>query len=252
MTRPFAAANEAARHNKATSVGHFEHPLGLRGGADMPPLYAVADYSDVARNLFGNFITPASLIISALVSMTLQQLPVPKYGNSFRKKLRGMYYTLCLLATTSEMICIITASIASSRIMEAGAATPTKSAFDLILRDYELAWVATSVHFMGGLMGFLAASGVGAYLSFPKKYNTASACAAAAAFLWIIRLVYNRALTLHGNGPKNYIDILKRYCILTAIQLQQSSYNILDIASFALAALSATLMIRALVSSEDE
>lgn len=204
--------------------------------------------------MFGNFITPATLLITCLVPLTLQEIHLPKYEkNSFKSKLRGIYYVSSLLATCSELICIIYASISSSRLLQSSVA-PTTSVFALIQQDYELAWVATTVHFLGGLMGFLMTSGIGAYLSFPKRYNTAGACFAMAALLWVTRLANTRVVLFSGAGEGgNSFYLLKRYIILGTKQLQSSpGPNLFGTASVMLTVLAIILTVRALVTSKDE
>lgn len=234
--------------------------IKIRGGSlanESSPIDGTAlqasprDYSEVARSLFGNFIPPATLLITGLVPLMTQQITLSKREtkNSLKRKLRGLYYLMTLLATCSELICIIYASIACSRLLEYTA--PATSAFALIERDFELPWVATTVHFIGGLMGFIVASGLGAYLSFPKRYNAAGASFAAASLLWVTRLANTRALA-YSNAPANCMHLMKRYIVLAIQQLKSSRPSTLGIASVALTVLSIILTIRALVSSDDE
>ena len=256
---PFSVGSVIARTLTSPDdaiIKHRNHPLiNLRGGGSVETsLHASpGDYSEAARALFGNYITPATLLLTALVPLSLQEIKVPQYGkNAFKKKLRGLYYVIGLLATCSELICVIYASIASNKLLQT-ASKPAASAYALIQRDYELAWIATTIHFIGGLLGFMACSGIGAFLVYPPGYNTAGACFAAAALLWMLRLANTRAAMFQHTHLSNCFSLLKRYLVLTTKQLKTSSGpNVLGMASIALTGVSICLLIRALVSEHDE
>lgn len=238
----------------ATIRYHRNNPhINLRGGGSSSLQASPGDYSEAARTLFGNFITPATLLLTALVSLSLQEIKVPQYGkNAYRKKLRGLYYTIGLLSTCSELICVLYASIASNTLLQT-TSKPAASVYALIQRDCELAWIATMAHFIGGLLGFMTCCGLGAFLSFPPGYNTAGACFAAAALLWMLRLANTRAVMLRNPHLSNCFYLVKRYIVLTTKQLKTSSnVSVLGISSIALTGISMGLLIRALASLDEE
>jgi len=252
VKRPFVAAPNCPLRLTPTT----RPLLDLRGGSsEASPLLqaSLGDHSEAARAIFGNFVTPATLLLTALIPLSLQDIALSKIEQStYKQKLKGLYYVIGLLSTCSELICVMYASITSSQLLEATMLAPATSAFALIQRDYELAWIATTVHFIGGLMGFMVMSGLGAFLSFPKKYNTAGAFFAVASLLWVTRLLNARAVLLQQDGIGNCFFLLKRYIILGIRQLQSSSSNVLGITSIVLTGIAVILTMRALFTSNDD
>lgn len=252
MKRRFSAASASDASARPSTSWHPRIDLRGGGSGETSPLQAsLSDYSEAARILFGGYVTPATLIITSLVPLTLQEIKLPQYGkNSLKKKLRGLYYVIGLLSTCSELICVICASIASSRLLQTSS-KPAASVFALIQRDYELAWIATMTHFIGGLVGFVTVCGLGAYLTFPPMYNIAGASFAAAALLWIVSFTNTRAVLFKKANMSNCFALLKRYIVLVTKQLRTSGPHFLALASVALTGISIALLIRALVSDDE-
>lgn len=224
--------------------------LSLRGGGSALSASA-ADYSDAARVLFGNVISPAAMLAGGLVPLSWLAPPLPD-KTKLQKKLKCLYSIISVLSLASELMCIIYATVASNKLVET-VAVPAKSVFELIQRDYELSWIATNVHFTFGLMGFLSLVGLRAFTLFPAKLNKAAAGAAGASLLAMISVVNKGVSRGDGRGnvfASSIVSLNLRYGVLLVKQIKQSG-GVLAVAAIVMGVISAVAGIRALLSSEE-
>jgi len=190
------------------------------------------------------------MLAGGLVPLSFLAPPIPD-DTPLKKKLGCLYNIISVLSLSSELLCIIYATIASNKLVET-AVLPAKSVFELIQRDYELSWIATNVHFMAGLMGFLAMVALRAYTLFPSRLNKAAAGTAGAFLLAMISVVNKGVSRGDGRGhvfASSIISLNLRYGVLLVKQLQQSG-GILAMASIGLGLVSAVAAVRALLSPE--
>lgn len=222
----------------------------LRGGDTA--LSAGADYSGAAQALFGNMIAPASMLAGGLVPMSFLAPPIPD-DTPLKKKLGCLYNIISVLSLSSELLCIIYATVASNKLVET-VAGPAKSVFELILRDYELSWIATNVHFVAGLFGFLSLVGIRAYTLFPKRLNVAAAGASFSSLLGMWSVVNYGISRGDGAGHaygRSVIALNLRYGALLIKQLREKG-GVLTVLAIGLGLVSAVLGVRALLTPEDE
>ena len=148
---------------------------------------SVTDYSEAARVLFGNVVTPAALLASGLVPLGFLAEPLPD-NTPIRKKLRCLYFFLSVASLANELLAIMYATVARSKLTETVVA-PASSVFALIIRDFELPWVGANVHFIFGLLGFVGMIMIRAYTLFPPALNKAAAGLGASALLAMLSVV---------------------------------------------------------------
>lgn len=236
------------RYSSDRAVGLSLPP---RGGKTPSPLNAVvADYSVAARVLFGNVIGPAAMLAGGLVPLGFLAAPLPG-DKPLHKKLRCIYSLLAVLSLSNELLAIVYATVAANKLTET-VAVPAASVFDLIQRDYELPWIATNVHFMFGLLGYLSMICLRAYTIFPKRLNTAAAGIAGASLLGMCSVV-NRGVSsgdAHGKAfGSSILSLVTRYIILLAKQLKHTG-GIMTIAGITLGLVSTALAVQAIFSAE--
>lgn len=162
----------------------------LRGGSsDTASSLALglSDYSEAARSLFGNMIGPASMITGGLVPLGFLAEPLPG-DKKIHKRLRSLYFLISVFSLCNELLAIAYATVASNKLIET-VVTPAASVFALIQRDYELPWIATNVHFMAGLFGFIAMVCLRCYAILPSNINKAAAGVAGSFLLGMLSVV---------------------------------------------------------------
>lgn len=235
-----------------TSSQSKQAVMRIRGGDSA--LNAGSDYSDAAQALFGNMIGPASMLAGGLVPISFLAPPLPD-DTRLKKKIKCLYSIISVLSLSSELLCIIYATIASNKLVEtAAAAMPAKSVFELIQRDYELSWIATNVHFIAGLFGFLSLVCIRAYTIFPKRLNVAAAGAAFSSLLGMCSVVNYGISRGDGAGHtygRSVISLNVRYGSLLIKQLREKG-GVLTVLAIGLGLVSAVLGVRALLSPEEE
>ena len=163
------------------------------------------------------------MLAGGLVPLSFLAPQLPD-DTKLQKKLRCMYNIISVLSLASELMCIVYATVASNKLVETAVA-PAKSVFELIQRDYELSWIATNVHFMLGLMGFLTMVGLRAYMLFPAKLNTAASGMAVASLLAMISVVNKGVSRGDGKGhalASSLVSLNLRYGVLLMKQIKQS------------------------------
>lgn len=223
----------------------------LRGG-EKTSLRGSADYSDAARLLFGNIINPAALLSGGLVPLGFLAKPPPG-DKPWQKKMRCIYFLLSVLSLANELMAIMYATVASNKLTETVTA-PAESVFALIKRDYELPWVATNVHFMFGLIGFIAMIMVRVLTIYPKPLNSAAAGLAGAAALAMCGVLNTGVSEGDGRGDAfggNMLSLVARYVILLVKQLHAKK-GIFATASLVLAVVSSVLAVRSLLAPESQ
>jgi len=160
---------------------------------------------------------------------------------------------LAVLSLSSELTAVVYATVASNKLTEIVAA-PAASAFALIQRDYELSWIATNVHFLFGLFGFVSMIGLRALTIFPCKLNRAAAGFAFSALFGMCSVVNLGVSAGDGTGRvhgSSIVTLIFRYCVLLAKQLKKTG-GIMAMAAIALGLVSTALAIKAVITCDGE
>ena len=120
-----------------------------------PLLEECADYRKEAATLFNNIRVPAALVNSASVQGAFALTPLPGDPVMLAAAKR-LYVLLAICAIGSELLAIVTATVAINKLSEVSSA-PTPSVVKLLLSpDYEFSWVSVNVQFFSGLFGLAA------------------------------------------------------------------------------------------------
>lgn len=151
-------------------------PLGSRGGGDTEATemsqfataataVAVAQYAPAAASLFGNMITPASILGGAIIPISFAS-GLAFYGDEdkskFAKFLRKTFPLVSVASLASLLISVLWSSVMVNQITE-NAPALAASVWDLLCRDYALPWAAVNSHFVVGMLGFMWLIGTKAY-----------------------------------------------------------------------------------------
>lgn len=182
-----------------------------------------ADYSGDARSLFANLITPSTMLAGSLVPLGFLAPPLPS-NKPYDKRLKKAYSLIAILSLCNVAAAVIYATVASNKLTEIVPA-PAPSVFALIQRDYALPWIATNVHFLCGLFGFMGLIGLRAVAVFPSHLNKASAGIALSALLGMFSIV-NRGVSA-GDGEGHVFGssiwtLATRYVVLLAKRTKAS------------------------------
>ena len=211
-----------------------------------------ADFSGDAQKLFGNVISPAAMLAGSLVPLGFLAPPLPG-RKTIHKRLRTIYSLLAIASLCNQITAIVYATVASNKLTEITSA-PATSVFALIQRDYELSWIATNVHFLFGLFGFLSMVGVRASVCFPSHLQKPAAGIALASLLGMCSVVNRGVQTGDGRGlvhGSSIVTLVWRYTVLLAKQVQTSG-GIMAMAAIALGLVSTVLAVRAVMDTDDD
>jgi len=120
------------------------------------------DYSSKASALFGNVRVPAALFAGASggAAFALPILPTDGVVVGFSKRL---YALLMLGALSSQLLAIVVSTTSMSR-MALDAHTPTTSLHSFIREEYDFEWVSILTNFFAGMISFVLASGIRAWV----------------------------------------------------------------------------------------
>lgn len=208
------------------------------------------DYSGAARVLFSNLIGPAAMLSGAIVPLGFLGPPMPR-DKPWKKKMDCIFNILTVFSLANELLMIMYATIASNLLVRIPS-EPAMSVFALVRRDYELSWVASNVHFMLGLVGFIGMVTTRALSFYPSTLNVAAAGFGGSALLGMISIA-NFAVNLgdgRGNAlGNNLVALIFRYMILLAAHFKQHN-SIVGTLACALAGASTILTIRNLLQPE--
>lgn len=213
-------------------------------------LGGISDYSEAARVLFGNIITPAAVLATGLVPLCFLAEPLPD-NTPIRKKLCFLYFFLSVSSLANELLAIMYATVANNKLAETSVA-PAASVFALITRDFELPWVGTNVHFFFGLMGFVGMVLIRAYILFPPALNKAATGLGAAALLAMLSVVNDGVSESVGRRNAlgvNFLSLNVRYVVLVVKHLLNNG-GAVTFAALALALFSSVDAARTLLSPE--
>ena len=182
------------------------------------------------------------MIAGGMVPLGFLAPPLPGKTKNERR-LRSLYFMISVLSLANELMAIIYATVAANKLTETVVA-PTASVFALLQRDYELPWVATNVHFIYGLLGFITMIAIRAYTLSPTIIGRACAGIAASFLLGMFSIV-NRGIA-EGNRDgrifgTSILTLTLRYMTLLFRQIRTSGGSmavvamILGFSSFAMA-----------------
>ena len=125
--------------------------------------------------------------------------------------MRRLHTLLAVFSLSNELISVIYATAASNRLVETTIA-PAASVFCLLERDFELAWLATNVHFLLGVAGAMIMVGMRVFLSFAGSPLAVAAVGVSTSALILMTEVINAEVARSGRG--SFATLIVRYVYL--------------------------------------
>ena len=208
-----------------------------------PPAVALASYAGDVAGLFNNMKTPASILAGAILPIGfLAPLPEPERWRCGKLTLvKRLYNIVATASLVSELLSVMWATVAVNKLAETAVA-PTASAWDLIQRDYNLAWAGCNAHFVIGMMGFMALIGTRAWLSAAGTPFGLAAAGMATSGLMLMTAIVNRGVAAGGGaaGQQYGGTVLALIWSYTRLLLRQAtsvaSFGPLELGAVAVAA----------------
>jgi hypothetical protein len=222
-------------------------------------------FSAAARSLFGSFLTPAALLAGALVPLGFLAPPLPD-KTPWQRKIQSIYSMVSIFALSNELLAIMFATTTSNRLVQPSPPIATTtlpavtSVYEFILRHYEFPWIATSLHLLMGLIGFMGMIMIRTYTFFPKSVQMPATGMAGATLLAMISIANTRVSGVYSNhnvptsssspgGNANFVSMLVRYGSLVLQQIRSREMGVMAVASLALVAFSIGSAFRNMIAS---
>jgi hypothetical protein len=197
----------------------------------------VKDFSGTASSLFNNMRTPAALIGGAIVPLGILSAPKLEEDESPKiQLLKKANFLLAVASLLSEILAITYSTVAINKLAEVKYAH-TSGVSELIVKNFELAWIGTNVHFLFGLFGFGLLVGSKAFFMYGAKVGRIAQCWSIAAFLQCTSIV-NKGIALGSNTnvdevgfqfAKNLFFLTLRYMTIVISELKRGPLPILVI-----------------------
>lgn len=119
----------------------------------VPPLKpALSDFRKDAATLFDNLRVPAAIVNTAAIGSAFSLRPLSS-DLPVIAVVKRCHTLLAVSSIGSELLAIVTATVAINKLSEVESA-PTTSVVELLLsEDYEFSWISVNVQFFAGLFG---------------------------------------------------------------------------------------------------
>jgi len=215
----------------------------------------MAQYGQEAVSLFNNMRTPASILAGSIVPLGLMDFPKIEGKDDDGKIpaiLRRVFPLVAIASLTNHIIAIMWATIAVNDLTTSDSGK-AGSLWDLIQNDYELPWVATNVHFILGMLGFMFITGTRIYLKETKGPIGKSVAGIAVSGLLHLISIINRGIEASSSDETrkfgaNIFGYIWQYATLlserTVTKKQVGLFELLSGIFLAIAAINAMITIR--------
>lgn len=212
----FVVITAAAFSPSARPLGpllHHAH-VAVRG----TPVVAVSNYVQAA-NLFNNMRTPAALVAGACLPLGFG-LPLPSASDSTPvRAAKRSVVLLAFLSFTSELLAVTFATNGISRLympaMFDAEMLAASTVHEVLTHSHLIGfWLGVYVHFVFGIVGLVAISGlraclvVGPEMALPIGLLTG-------AILLRLKSAVNRSVMCASFGSGSFAGLVARYCLIT-------------------------------------
>ena len=133
---------------------------GLRKGEESSEL---SDFSGAASALFGNIRVPAALFAGASAGAAFA-MPLVTNEGLRPGMVKRVYALLMLTCLAFQMIALVVSTLSIGSINFAKDREKTVDVASFLQKYYELEWTATRFHFFSGLIAFVTAAGLRAWV----------------------------------------------------------------------------------------
>ncbi len=179
----------------------------LGGGGD--------NFAAAASALFANIRLPASILAGALIPLGFG-FALPTEGAAFTAQTRlrfiQVHRVIAVISYASLLVSIVYASVAINSLAE-NAHESASSVSALIMREYDLAWVATNCNFLFGLYGALVLIALRALLTWELAEGRVATGFCSAALLLITSVVDEQVRA--GGYADDLLQLVAKYVTLT-------------------------------------
>ena len=149
-----------------------------------------------AAGFFNNVRTPASLlVIPAINSLWLDLSSTTK--RTKHPVAQTLFTLSVMLSVLLELVCVFVATVAGTRLLSGGFDPMGPDAVTLLVREFELDYLATHLTFIFGLVAFMSSIGLRAFIQFGDS-QTASRMGRAYTILTSI-FIMNMAAYFHSS-----------------------------------------------------
>lgn len=192
--------------NTNTNKHHSNNKKTMSTTSPLIAQAALAQYAGKASTLFSNMVTPASILAGALVPIAFASglSFVPDEEGRKESKLatvlRKLFPFLSVCSFASQLVAIMWAAVAVNKLTELTDIPLAASVWDLVLRDFQLEWVAVNTHFVTGLLGFMSVVGIKTFFMANQGLSGLSAAGMAVSGMTFMVSIVNRGIAL-GAGP---------------------------------------------------
>lgn len=158
LHRPWPPSRSSPLHHKL---------FNSKGGdANSPPKITegeTKDYSSEACALFGTVRVPAALFAGASAAAAFG-LPISPSDGVVVGFVKRLYALLMLGALSSQLLAIVVSTTSMAQLSYYSHA-PTKSLDEFIKESYDFEWITILANFFFGMLSFVFASGIRAWIS---------------------------------------------------------------------------------------
>jgi len=174
---------------------------------------SLTQYGPAATSLFNNMKTPASILAGSMVPLGILNT-LPKHDTKPETKLmkivRQTYLLVSVFSFGSEVLAVMYATMAVNKLTETAIA-PAASLFDLLKRDFALAWTGTNSHFVFGMFGLMYMICVRSFfmvrVSNTNKYFASSIYSVVGSLCFLMLSAVNRQVAA-GTGTGRNVSYL--------------------------------------------
>lgn len=161
MVQPLLTAAVAGNFNPMASVAEATRTFGTA----MAYEHGMSVQAAAAAGVLGNVRIPAALIGGAGIAQLFAQINAADSTDSPRKKsmLQSTYTKLVAFTICCELTTVFVSTSTSVRLMAGGFNPMATTAVDLLVREFELNYLAVRMCFFSGLISFVSAFAVRAY-----------------------------------------------------------------------------------------
>eukprot|EP00322_Chrysochromulina_rotalis_P010969 CAMPEP_0115852766 /NCGR_PEP_ID=MMETSP0287-20121206/13163_1 /TAXON_ID=412157 /ORGANISM="Chrysochromulina rotalis, Strain UIO044" /LENGTH=250 /DNA_ID=CAMNT_0003306833 /DNA_START=47 /DNA_END=799 /DNA_ORIENTATION=- len=220
-----------------------------------PRAVALTSFASEAAGLFGNMGGASAFIAGGLVPLATFAAPqVAKDDTPTARKLKSLHALLATCSLISLLISVMYSTVSTNKLREAYVA-PTSSVKALLVEgEYALPWVGCNAHFVLGLFGFAATTGLNVWLTYGRGVGTAAGCLVTSALLLMLSIVNDAVASSDPTGIRvgsSVLSLLSRYASLlfTSMMIKR---RVMVAASLAFGAAGTALSAKALFSDRAE
>lgn len=184
---------------------------GADAAAAASPSYHLTNCAAGAAAFFGNVRIPAALLTGAAIGQLWTNVDDKRGG----KKVPVIFTCLVAASVACELLVVFISTAISTKMMGSAFDPMATSPLALLMREFELPFIACRVHFFMGLLSFVGALGLRAWATFPGHLGNGLAMLMLSAIL-LMNQIFNYTV---DNFQFGLLGLIARYMQLFAEQV---------------------------------